>query len=31
MDITEMNVYKWMWDRNWQKSIEEAYRGMYNV
>lgn len=29
MDITEMNVYKWMWDHNWKQSIEDAYREMY--
>ena len=23
------NIYKWMWDRNWTKSLEEAYRGLY--
>ncbi len=23
------SVYKWMWDRNWKKSLADAYRGMY--
>ncbi len=23
------NIYKWMWDRNWNKSIVDAYREMY--
>lgn len=31
VDITEHNVYKYMWDRTWTKSIEEAYREMYDV
>ena len=31
VDITEHNVYKYMWDRKWDKSIEEAYREMYDV
>ena len=28
-DLTEYNVYKWMWDRDWKTSLEEAFRGMY--
>ncbi|MFA6971366.1 MAG: glycosyltransferase family 2 protein [Gallionella sp.] len=28
-NIEQFNIYKWMWDRNWNKSIIEAYRGMY--
>lgn len=23
------NIYKWMWDRNWKGSLEDAYRGLY--
>lgn len=29
MDITEHNIYKFCWDRNWKKPLEEAYREMY--
>jgi len=28
-DISSFNIYKWMWDRNWKKSLEDAFRGLY--
>ena len=28
-NLDEHNIYKFMWDRNWKKSIEEAYRERY--
>ena len=31
MDIEEFNVYKYAWDRNWDKSLIGAYRGLYSV
>jgi glycosyltransferase involved in cell wall biosynthesis len=30
-NIEEHNVYKWMWDHNWSKSLEDAYRGMFDA
>lgn len=27
--IEEHNIYKWMWDRNWKGSLEDAYKGLY--
>jgi len=31
LDITEHNVYKFCWDRGWTKSLEEAYREMFDA
>lgn len=31
VDINEHNIYKWMWDRGWTKSLEQAYREMYDA
>ena len=28
-NIEKDNVYKWMWDNNWKKSLSDAYRGMF--
>jgi len=28
-NIDRWNIYKWMWDRKWDRSLEEAFRGMY--
>jgi hypothetical protein len=30
-NLDPYNIYKWMWDRNWTKSLEEAFRGMYII
>ena len=31
MNIEELNIYKYAWDRNWGESLINAYRSMYNV
>lgn len=28
-DIEQYSIYKWMEDRNWKDSLEDAFRGMY--
>ena len=28
-NVEELNIYKFMWDHNWQDSLEKAYRKMY--
>lgn len=30
-DLSNYNVYKWAWDRNWKTSLIDAYRGLYDV
>jgi hypothetical protein len=30
-DIVKYDIYKWMWDKNWKRSIVDAYRAMYNL
>jgi hypothetical protein len=29
--IDQFNVYKWMWDHKWERSIQDAYRALYNI
>lgn len=30
-DISKYDIYKWMWDHNWNKNIVEAFREMYII
>ena len=30
-NIDKYDIYKWMWDKNWKRSIVDAYRVMYSL
>jgi hypothetical protein len=29
LNLSDLNIYKWMWDHNWKNSLVDAYRGLY--